>query len=216
MRFLQILSAVLLLSSCNDIDGRLKVFKNFALVDEDGHTRQIKAKTYSADFSYDRDKKEVELEIDDFYRGKDIDFEFHVPHMSEIDFGSEEIEIEVLAADSGQDVDLSAWIERERGEFGPYRRRFGDYCHDPYAYYSYPQVVYDIVEKRVDVDIEIRSSGSNDDDTNEADDGDDTDDDLLAVFAASACQKDTYERYCIDCYGYIDYSCFYRRTYYCD
>ena len=208
MRFLPLLLAVLLLSGCNDIDGRLAVFKNFSLVDEDGLTRQIKAKNYSADFSYDRKKKEVELEIDDFDRGKDIDFEFYVPHMSEIDFGSEEVEIEVLAADSGQDVDISALIAREREEFGPYRSRFGNYCRDPYSYYSYPQVVYDIVETNVNVDIEIRRSGGNEVD-------DDADDDLLAIFEASTCQQDTIERYCIDCYGRIDYSCFYRRSYYC-
>ena len=208
MRVLQVLLALLLLSSCNDIDGRLQVFKNFSLVDEDGFARQIKTKNYSADFSYSRKKKEVELEIDDFYRGKDIDFEFHVPHMSEIDFGSEEIEIEVLATDSGQDVDLNALIERGREEFGPYRRSFGNYCSDPYAPYNYPRVVYDIVETSVDVDIEIRSSST--------EDTDDADDSLLAVFEASTCQQDTIERYCIDCYGRIDYSCFYRHTYYCD
>ena len=218
MRVLQTLLALLLLSGCNDIDGRLKVFKDFVLVDEDGRTRQINAKTYSADFSYDRSKKEVELEIDDFDRGKDIDFEFHVPHMSEIDFRSPEIEIEVLAADSGQDVDLNALIEREREEFGPYRRSWGHYCSDPYAYYTYPQVIYDVVETSVDVDIEIRRSGSdndNNDDTNEVDE-DERDDDLLAVFVASSCSRNTIERYCLDCYGRIDYTCTYRRSYFCN
>ena len=214
MRALQTLLVLLLLSSCNDIDGHLKVFQNFSLVDEDGRTRQINATTYSADFSYDRRKKEVELEIDDFDRGKDIDFEFHVPHMAEIDFRSAEIEIEVLAADSGQDVDLNALIEREREEFGPYRRSWGSYCRDPYAHYTYPQVVYDVVETSVYVDIEIRQSGSdNSDDTYGVDEGDD---DLLAVFEASSCSRDTVERYCLDCYGRIDYTCAYRRSYYCN
>ena len=206
VRTMQVLLALLLLAGCDDIDGHLKVFKNFSLVDEDGRTHEIKAKTYSADFSYSRKKKEVELEIDDFYRGKDTDFEFYVPHMSEIDFGSEEIEIEVLAADSGQEVDLNALIEREREDFGPYRKDFGHYCSDPYSYYRYPQVIYDVVERRVDVDIEIRHNNSGNDDSNVADD------DLLAVFVASACQRNTYERYCLDCYDRIDYSCTYRRT----
>ena len=219
MRLLQTLLVLLLLTGCNDIDGRLKVFQNFSLVDEDGRTRQINAKTYSADFSYDRKKKEVELEIDDFDRGKDIDFEFHVPHMSEIDFRSDEVEIEVLAADSGQDVDLNALIEREREDLGTYRISRGSYCSDPYAYYTYPQVVYDLIETTVDVDIEIRRSGSdNSDDTNEANEGDEegNDDDLIAVFEASSCSQDTIERYCIDCYGRIDYTCVYRDSYYCD
>lgn len=211
MRVLQLFLGILLLSGCNDIDGRLKVFQNFSLVDEDGRTRQITAQNYSADFSYDRRKKEIELEIDNFYRGKDIDFEFHVPHMSDIDFGDEEIEIEVLAADSGQDVDLNAYIEREREEFGPYRSRFGNRCSDPYAYYRYPQVVYDIVETNVAIDIEIRPRRDND--TREADN---TEADLLAVFVASACQQDRIERYCLDCYGRIDHSCVYRRSFYCD
>ena len=216
MRLLQTLLALLLLSGCNDIDGRLKIFQNFSLVDEDGRTRQINAKTYSADFSYDRSKKEVELEIDDFDRGKDIDFEFHVPHMSEIDFRSEEIEIEVLAADSGQEVDLNALIVREREEFGPYRSSRGSYCSDHDAYYTYPQVIYDVVETHIDVDIEIRRSGSdNSDDTYGVDEGDD-DDDLLAVFEAASCSRNTIERYCIDCYGRIDYACTYRRSYFCN
>jgi len=211
MPVLQLFLGLLLLSGCNDVDGRLKVFKNFSLVDEDGHTRQITAQNYSADFSYDRKKKEIELEIDDFYRGKDIDFEFHVPHMSDIDFSDREIEIEVLAADSGQDVDLNAYIEREREEFGPYRGRFGSRCSDPYAYYRYPQVVYDIVETNVVIDIEIRSSHGND-----IRETDNPEEDLLAVFVASACQQDRIERYCFDCYGRIDHSCAYRRTSYCD
>ena len=48
MRVLSLFLGLLLLSGCNDIDGRLKVFKNFSLVDEDGRTRQITAQNYSA------------------------------------------------------------------------------------------------------------------------------------------------------------------------
>ena len=205
MRVLGIAFALLLVSACNDIDGRLRVLHAFSLVDEDGRTRQIDAGNYSADFSYDRSKKEVELEIDDFDDGKDIDFEFHVPHMSDIDFHSDEIEIEVPALDNGQNVDMYALITREREDFGPYRAYLNEYCYDPDALYYRPFVVYDIIESRVEVDIEISRSTNADESSP-----------LLATFTASDCRRDSIERYCIDCYGNVSYACHYRYAYTCN
>lgn len=201
-----LLVLVLLLSACDEIDGALEVLRGFTLIDEDGNRRQIEAGNYSADFSYSRKKKEVELEIDDFIGNKDIDFEFRVPQMHEIDFRSPEIEIEVLADDNGQGVDLNAIVEREREEFGPYRKRFGQRCEDPYAHFTYPQVVYDVTEVRVYVDIEIKSNGSS-----EGEGGD-----LLASFQGDDCTRYIEQRYCIDCYGRINHRCTHHRTTWCN
>lgn len=199
MWILQTFSLLLLLGACNDIDGRLRVFKDFSLVDEDGRQRQIAAGKYSADFSYDRSKHEIELEIDDFDRGKDIDFEFHVPHMDEIDFDSDEIEVEVLAADNGQSVDLNALIAREVTVDGPFRASYGTYCYDDRAYYYYPFAVYDIVETEVDVNVELARGESE-----------------IASFEAAACTRRTSVRYCVDCYGRIHYGCSLNYLYRCD
>ena len=202
MKILMLLA--LLLSACDEIDGALEVLSRFTLVDEDGNRRQIEAGNYSADFSYSRKKKEVELEIDDFVGSKDIDFEFHVPQMHEIDFRSPEIEIEVLAEDNGQGVDLRAVIEREREEFGPYRKRFGNRCRDPYARFAYPQLIYDVTEVGVYVDIEI--GGSSEGEGNNR----------LASFQGEDCSRYIEQRYCIDCYGRIDYQCVHHRSTWCN
>lgn len=203
MKLLMLL-CVLLLPACDEIDGVLEVLREFTLVDEDGNRRQIKAGNYSADFSYSRKKKEVELEIDDFVGSKDIDFEFHVPQMHEIDFRSPEIEIEVLADDNGQGVDLKALIEREREEFGPYRKRFGGRCRDPYARFAYPQVIYDVTEVRVYVDIEINGSSGTEGESK------------LASFQGDDCTRYIEQRYCLDCYGRVDYQCVHHRTTWCN
>ena len=195
---------VLLLSACDEIDGALEVFSRFTLVDEDGNRRQIEAGNYSADFSYSRKKKEVELEIDDFVGSKDIDFEFRVPQMHEIDFRSPEIEIEVLAENNGQGVDLRAIIEREREEFGPYRKRFGERCHDPYARFTHPQVIYDVTEVRVYVEIEIGASSEGEGNNR------------LASFQGEDCSRYIEQRYCIDCYGRIDRQCVHHRSTWCN
>ena len=194
---------VLLLPACDEIDGVLEVLSSFTLIDEDGHHRQIEAGNYSADFSYSRKKKEIELEIDDFVGSKDIDFEFHVPQMHEIDFRSSEIEIEVLADDNRQGVDLSAIVGREREEFGPYRKRFGERCRDRYARFAYPQVVYDVTEVRVHVNVEIKDPNGEGEASR------------LAYFQGEDCTRYLEQQYCIDCYGRIDYQCVHHRTTWC-
>lgn len=191
-------SLLLLLSSCNDIDGRLSVHKIFSLTDEDGRVITIPVGSHDAEFSFSRRKSEVELEIDDIDQDDDRDFEFHVPNMSEIDFGRDEIEIEVPAADNGQDVDLNTSIAKEVTKLGPYWKYFGNYCWSDRARYPHQIVIYDVVKTEVDVEVEIWKE-----------------EDDLASFSGSSCRKQTQEHYCIDCYGRVYYGCIYESIYYC-
>ena len=70
--------ACLLLSACNDkdIDGALKVFKSFVLLDEEGYHLSIAEGTYEAEFSYKTRDGSIEVEIDDVVGGYDRDFIF--------------------------------------------------------------------------------------------------------------------------------------------
>ena len=200
MRVMKVSLVLLLLGSCNDIDGWLQVFNSFSLIDEDGKRHRIAAGEYSADFSYDRDDREVELEIDDFDNGDDVDFKFYVPHMDEIDFDSDLIEIDVSEEESGQGVGLNALVERRYNVTGPHSAEYtSSYCRDERSRYYYPYVVFDVVETNVYVEASISRGDMN-----------------LAEFDASACVRRTDVRYCVDCYGNIHHRCTYNRTFYCD
>lgn len=81
MKVLLALTMSLLLVSCNDkdIDGVLKVFKSFVLIEEDGHQITIPAGMYEAEFSYKSKSDAIELEIDDIYRDDESEFMFSKP-----------------------------------------------------------------------------------------------------------------------------------------
>lgn len=83
MKVLLALAMALLLFSCNDkdIDGVLKVFSDFVLVDEEGFRLSISEGTYEAEFSYDTRDEAIELEIDDVVAGYDRDFLFSLPDL---------------------------------------------------------------------------------------------------------------------------------------
>ncbi|MDE3269311.1 MAG: hypothetical protein OYH77_03390 [Pseudomonadota bacterium] len=198
MRLLQVCLLVLVLGSCDEIDGLLQIFTDFSLVDEDGHRWQLPAQRYEADFSYDRGKREVELEIDEIDDGDDVDFIFYVPHMDQIDFNSNHIELNVGEHASGQGVGLESTITRNYDAFGPYTHEYtNSHCRYDSVYY-HPFVVYDVVETRVNVDGRLYRHESH-----------------LADFEAAACGRRTEVRYCVDCYGNIHHRCIYNHSLFC-
>lgn len=110
MKIMLSLLGALLLVSCNDIDGTLKVFTDFVLIDEDGDEVTLASGRHSAEFSWKRKKAEVELEVDDIVRGDDRDFEFAVEEVADIDFRLARIELEVSSEESGQPVDANLLV----------------------------------------------------------------------------------------------------------
>lgn len=200
MRLLQLAFVVLVFVSCDEIDGIMEIFKRFSLTDEDGKKWTFATGYYGADFSYDRGDREVEIEIDDLDDGDDVDFKFHVPHMDQIDFSSDYIELDVGEHASGQGVGLQSTIERKYSVSNLYRYDYtNDYCYDEYSANYYPYAVYDIVETRVYVDGVLYRNENH-----------------LADFEASTCVKRTRVQYCVDCYGNIHHRCSYDRTFFCE
>lgn len=104
------LLGVLLLASCNDIDGTLKVFTDFVLIDEGGREVTLPSGTHSAEFSWKRKKAEVEMEVDNIVGDDDRDFEFEIDEVADLDFRLSRIELEVSSEESGQPVDANLLV----------------------------------------------------------------------------------------------------------
>lgn len=119
MKAMLALLGALLLLSCNDIDGKLQVLSDFVLIDEDGHEVSLPRGMHSAEFSWERDDAEVELEVDDIVDGDDRDFEFAVAAVADIDFRLSRIELEVSAEESGQPVDANLLVTNAMEQKAP-------------------------------------------------------------------------------------------------
>ena len=108
----------LLMVSCNDkdIDGMLKVFSDFTLMDEDGFRLSISAGTYEAEFSYDKQDDAIELEIDDVVAGYDRDFLFSLPNLDDAiveydgETKTEQVRYHLPASETGQTVDAEVVV----------------------------------------------------------------------------------------------------------
>lgn len=159
-RVISLLMATFLLSACNDLDGNIKVFSDFMLVDEDGREVMITTGTHEAEFSVDVSDGEVELEIDDIDNGRDRDFEFQIPDMSNEDFRQERLELHFPATVGDRELDTRVLITNKimhrEGPIGEYYR-----CreHGSAVYFLQP-VVFHRVERLMHVAAHI---GSNED-----------------------------------------------------
>ena len=110
--------ACLLLSACNDkdIDGALRVFKNFVLLDEEGYRLSIAEGTYEAEFTYKTRDGNIELEIDDVVAGYDRDFLFNLPDLSntvvsyDSETKTEQVRWRLPASATGQTLDAEVVI----------------------------------------------------------------------------------------------------------
>ena len=74
-------SALLLsfsLVGCDDIPGKLEVFHNFALTDDDGRSVTILKGDYEAELDLDRGDRELELRVEDVAGDSDFEFEFNL------------------------------------------------------------------------------------------------------------------------------------------
>lgn len=146
------IAVLFLLVSCDEIEGRLQVFSNFSLTADNGREVEIVAGTHDAEFSYDIDKLEIELEIKRLDAGSDRDFIFSIPEdMDRMDFNRGRTDIEIAAAESGQDVELSVFIDNTTvSKTGPHE----DYmrCRSA-SVYAYETTVYNLVTRQVDVHV---------------------------------------------------------------
>ena len=118
MRILGTLAMALLLVACNDkdIDGVLKVFENFTLMDDEGYHLSITSGTYEAEFNYDRRDASIELEIDEVVAGYDRDFMFSLPNLDNAvisydkESKTEQMRLQLPASDTGQTLDAEVVI----------------------------------------------------------------------------------------------------------
>ena len=118
MKVLVLMMTFLLLSACNDkdVEGVLRVFKSFVLVDEEGYRLSIAEGTYEAEFSYDTGDKAIELEIDDVVAGHDRDFLFSLPNLDgtvvtyDTASKTEQTRFNLPASATGQTVDAEVVV----------------------------------------------------------------------------------------------------------
>ena len=118
MKVLALMMACLLLSACNDkdIDGALRVFKSFVLMDEEGYRLSIAEGTYEAEFSYKTRDGSIELEIDDVVAGYDRDFIFKLPNLDgtvvtyNLETKTEQTRWRLPASATGQTLDAEVVI----------------------------------------------------------------------------------------------------------
>ena len=126
IRLLSLMAVMLMLSACNDIDGKMTVYADFMLVDEDGRHVMISEGTHKAEFSYRTSKSEIEIEIKDIDNGKDRDFEFQIPDLSEEDFHKERLELHFPATAGDRELDTKMLITNkvlsQEGPIGNYYR----------------------------------------------------------------------------------------------
>ena len=141
-KVLSLLMAMFMLSSCNDIDGKVTVYADFMLVDEDGRHVTIPAGTHMAEFSYSISDSEIELEIKDIDHGKDRDFEFQIPDVSQEDFRKDSLELHFPATAGDRELDTKMLVtNKTMSKKGP----IGDFysCREHgSAMYSYRPVVF--------------------------------------------------------------------------
>ena len=110
IKLLSMLVVMFMLSSWNDIDGKITVYADFMLVDEDGRHVTIHAGTHMAEFSYKHRKGEIELEIKDIDDGHDRDFEFQIPGLSKKDFHKERLELHFPTTAGDRELDTKMVI----------------------------------------------------------------------------------------------------------
>lgn len=156
MKIFLLLSLVWLVS-CNseDVDGILKVLRNFELIDEDGRRVDIATGAHRAELSYKWSDGDIELEIDKIDGGKDRDFDFKAPTVGDSDVTTskkeERVRMSLLSAATGQPISAevvihskiisrdapevfwdrcNAYYGAENGIVGHLRLRTEDYDHD--------------------------------------------------------------------------------------
>ena len=157
-KVLSLLTALLMLSACNDLDGKLTVFTDFMLVDEHGREIMIPAGTYEAELDYDVSDGDIELEIESIDRGRDRDFDFQVPDLSQEDFQQERLELHFPATQGDRELDtrilITNLIIAKTGPVGTYYR-----CREHgSAVYSYRPVVFYRLDRRMHAAIHIGSA----------------------------------------------------------
>ncbi len=144
-------------SAGNDIDGKITVYDDFMLVDEDGRHITLTEGTHTAEFSYKIRKGELEIEIDDIDNGKDRDFEFQIPNLTEEDFRKESLELHFPNTPGDRELDTKMLVTNKilskKGPYGNYYR-----CRERGSViYSYRPVVFYLANRITHVVARISS-----------------------------------------------------------
>lgn len=172
-KVLSLLIALLTLTACNEIDGKITVYADFMLVDEDGRHIMITTGIHMAEFEYKPQKREIEIEIKDIDNGKDRDFEFEVPDLSSEDFHKERLELHFPATAGDREMDTKMLITNKVLSKGDLRANFYRCREHGSAVYDYRPVVFRMIKRVTHIAAHI-------------DDGENT----LALFEGSKVSKE--------------------------
>ena len=117
----------------------------------------IPAGIHEAELDYDASDGDIELEIDNIDRGRDRDFEFQIPDLSQEDFQQERLELHFPATQGDRELDtrmlITNMIISKTGPFGVYYR-----CRERgSAIYSYRPVIFYRLDRRMHAAVHISS-----------------------------------------------------------
>ncbi len=157
-RFFSLFVALFVLVAWDDIDGKIDVYQDFALVDEDGRYIELSAGTHEADFSYNIGKGEIELEIDDIDNGKDRDFEFQIPGLSKEDFHKERLQLHFSDVAGDRDLEARLLVTNEILSKGKLEGKFRPCREHGSVVFSRRPIVYRYVDRVTHIALHIGSS----------------------------------------------------------
>ncbi len=158
IKLLSMLMVMFMLSSWKDIDGKITVYADFMLVDEDGRHVTIPAGTHMAEFSIKPSKDEIELEIKDIDGDDDRDFEFEIAGLSKKDFYKERLELHFPNTDGDRELDTKMVITNTLLAKGPLTSAFYRCREHGSAIRSYRPVVFYHAKRVTHVAAQISSN----------------------------------------------------------
>ena len=146
-------SAMLLsfsLAGCDDIPGKMEVFYNFALNDDDGRSVTILKGEYEAELDFDKGDKELELKVKDVAGDSDFEFDFSLPQEAVDKIGEQGLEnhefVYVLnAEDSGQPHDVNigySSIVTDASEVVLWRTKCSSALGKPHLYRKVKRIIH--------------------------------------------------------------------------
>ena len=160
IKILSMLMVMFMLSSWNDkdIDGKMTVYADFMLVDDDGRHVTITAGTHMTEFSFKPNDDKIELEIKDIDDDDDRDFEFQVPGLSKKDFYKEKLELHFPNTAGDRELDTKMVLTNTLLSKGALMGVFYRCREHSSAVYSYRPVVFYRAKRVTHIAVQISSN----------------------------------------------------------
>ena len=159
IKILSMLMVMFMLSAWDDkdIDGKMTVYADFMLVDDDGRHVAIPAGTHMTEFNFKPKHDEIELEIKDIDGDDDREFEFHVPGLSKKDFYKDKLELHFPNTAGDRELDTKMVLTNTLLSKGELMGAFNRCREHGSAVYSYRPVVFYRAKRITHIAVQISS-----------------------------------------------------------